>query len=175
MGPRHRSRDTLALTGELSRTHLASRPRAHDDLSDELSLSPGAGSGIGKKLADALLAEPDFIELLKAAFMEALEAKQWFYDKRAKEWTSEPDYKTRLAAGQAILANLEGEPIKRVMVAQGGGKKKESDAKVIQRIASSPALQAALQAKLTSARGQGAVIDAETTTAKGDGDEADLD
>lgn len=143
-------------------------------MDEQLTLSPGAGSGIGKKLADALLAEPDFIGMLKAAFMEALEAKQWFYDKHAKEWTSEPDYKTRLAAGQAILANLEGEPIKRVMVAQGG-RKPDSDAKTVERIASSPALQASLQAKLSRAKGKGAVIDAETSLADRTGHEPDLE
>jgi hypothetical protein len=81
----------------------------------EITLAPAAGQGIGRKLADVLLAEPKFIPLLGAAFLDALQAEQFFYDKHAKEWHGEPDFKTRLAAAMGVLAQMEGEPVKRII------------------------------------------------------------
>lgn len=91
-----------------------------------LILAPGAGSGIGAKLAERLLARSDFLPLLEDAAVAALQANmppRW--DPSAKDWAPDlPDAKTRLAALLGLMAQLEGDPVKRIIhqhLGQGGG------------------------------------------------------
>ncbi len=84
-------------------------------------LAPAAGAGIGKLIADALLADPDFIPLMKAAFIGALGAEIHFFDKAAGGWQSRPDYRIRLQAVMGCLAHMEGEPVKRIIHQHLGG------------------------------------------------------
>lgn len=118
----------------------------------EIELTPAAGSGLGRQLAADLLARPDCVKLLADAFMDGLTATAKYWNKELKMWVPEPDYKTRLAAAQAIISNIEGEPIKRVQVHQITTEPSAKDAKAIERLTASPALQGALQRQLDRAR-----------------------
>lgn len=81
----------------------------------QIQLAPAAGAGVGKLVADELLADPGFVPAMKAAFMGALRAEVHYYDREAKEWCSRPDDRIRLQAVMGCLAHMEGEPIKRVV------------------------------------------------------------
>lgn len=112
--------------------------------------APGSGAGLGKKVAEALLADERFVPLMKAAIIDGLEAKAWFYDKNAKEWHGEPDPKTRLQAFFGAMSHLVGDPIKRVMTASvgpGGAPGADLEAALLQ----SPAYRAALRKQLDRA------------------------
>lgn len=86
-----------------------------------LTLAPAAGSGLGKKFFDELLARPDFVKLMVDAALGGLEATTHFYNPGTKEVVSRPDYKTRLQALVMLIANAEGEPVKRIIHQHLGG------------------------------------------------------
>ena len=79
-----------------------------------MTLAPAAGAGIGKILAERLLAKPEFVELMLAAITNGLNATRSFYVKDQGMQT-EPDFKVQLQAFALILAHMEGEPIKRII------------------------------------------------------------
>ena len=81
----------------------------------QVELAPAAGHGIGRKLAEVMLADPGFVKDLADAFRGSLKATTWYYDSGSKERVEVADNKTRLAAAMGILANMEGEPVKRVI------------------------------------------------------------
>jgi hypothetical protein len=112
------------------------------------SLAPAAGSGIGRKLADMLLDDPEFLPCLKAAFMDGLKAETWYYDAQAKQRCSAVDYKTRLNSAVSLLSHMEGDPIKRVIHQHLGG----DPASALQdELVSSPALRTALRRRIEAA------------------------
>jgi hypothetical protein len=82
-----------------------------------------AGSGIGKQLAEKLLERDDFLRLLEEAVVAALQANlQPRWDPNAKAWApAVPDAKTRLAAVLGLMAQLEGEPVRRIVHQHLGG------------------------------------------------------
>jgi hypothetical protein len=88
-----------------------------------LALAPAAGTGIGKELAARLLKREDFMRLLEDAAVAALTAMQnprW--NPVAKQWEpSQPDAKTRLGALLGLMAQLEGEPVRRIVHQHLGG------------------------------------------------------
>jgi hypothetical protein len=114
-------------------------------MGSEITLAPAAGQGIGRKLADLLLADPKFIDLLGAAFLDALQAEQFFYDKHGKEWHGEPDYKTRLGAALGILAQMEGEPVKRIIHQHLGNPTLAAEEALEEAAEASPALRRRLE------------------------------
>jgi hypothetical protein len=120
---------------------------------DSVQLAPAAGSGVGKILADQLLADPEFLALLKGAFMDGLKAESFFYDKHAKEWHGEPDYKTRLHAATQLLAHMEGDPIKRI-IHQHLGNGTAPD--LLAAVEASPALAESMARLLEKARSRSA-------------------
>lgn len=137
------------------------------DQPETLTLAPAAGAGIGKQVADRLLARPDFVELMVQAAVSGLQAEmpqRW--DSNAKDWApAVPDYKTRLAAWLGILAHMEGDPVKRIIHQHLGGAGRVDPLAALQE---SPALQEAARRMLDNAgfrtRNQkpaGAVVDAE--------------
>lgn len=81
---------------------------------ETMTLAPAAGGGIGKILADALLADPEFIGLMLGAIRNGLKATRSFYVKDQGMQT-EPDAKTQIQAFALILAHMEGEPVKRII------------------------------------------------------------
>lgn len=113
-----------------------------------LSLAPAAGAGIGKKVADALLAQADFVECMVGALSNGLKATRSFYVKDAGMQT-EPDFKVQLQAAALILAHMEGEPVKRIIHQHlGTGGKLD----VQEAIRESPELAAAVQGVLEKAK-----------------------
>ncbi len=114
-----------------------------------MQLAPAAGAGIGKLIADALLAMPDFIPLMRDAFVGGLQAQIHYYDRGAKEWCSRPDERTRLQAATLCLAHMEGEPIKRI-IHQHLGASGEID--LLAAVRESPQLQDQLGALLEKAK-----------------------
>ncbi len=82
-----------------------------------VTLAPAAGSGIGKAFADALLSDPEFLPLLVAAAKNGLKAERSFWCGKGGEGylEREPDMRTQIQTVALILANLEGEPIKRII------------------------------------------------------------
>ena len=87
---------------------------------EQITLAPAAGAGIGKLLADRLLAEPDFVESMVNAVKNGLKATRSFYVKDQGMQT-EPDSKTQLQAFALVLAHMEGEPVKRIIHQHLGG------------------------------------------------------
>jgi hypothetical protein len=117
----------------------------------DVSLAPAAGSGIGRRLADMLLADPEFITDLKNAFADALKAQVFLFDRPSGKFDAQPDWKTRLAAAVAILANMEGEPVKRIIhqhLGEGGDPAAELD----RAIENNPHLIRAMEKQLARAK-----------------------
>jgi hypothetical protein len=86
------------------------------DQQQTVTLAPAAGAGIGKMLADALLASPGFLELMQQTAIDGLNAmtgSRW--DKTAGEFVRDPDYRTRAQMFFGLLAHMEGEPVKRII------------------------------------------------------------
>ena len=80
-----------------------------------LSLAPAAGAGIGKMVADDLLARKGFAKRLADSLDRGLTATRRTWDSGAKEWVEEPDTRSQLQAAFGIFAHMEGEPIKRII------------------------------------------------------------
>ncbi len=83
-----------------------------------ISLAPAAGAGIGKKIAEALLADPEFIPLMKAAIINGLRASRslWVKGPDGKsKLINEPDSKVQIQAFALTMAHMEGEPVKRII------------------------------------------------------------
>lgn len=93
------------------------------ETSEQITLAPSAGTGIGKLLADALLADPDFVPAMIAAVTNGLKATRSFWTGKGEsaELVTEPDSKTQLQAFALILAHMEGEPVKRIIHQHLGG------------------------------------------------------
>ncbi len=117
-------------------------------------LAPAAGAGLGKAMFDELLSDPGFPAALAKAAREGLEAEcppRW--DKAAfggaGGWVGAPDYRVRVQTLFALLAQAEGEPVKRVQVqtqaiaAPGGD--------IETQLATSPAARLAMRRILESA------------------------
>ena len=82
---------------------------------EPLTLAPAAGTGIGKMLADALLATDGFAELMADVVRRGLVAETRRWDPAAKDWCVEPDMRSQLQTLTLVLAHMEGEPIKRII------------------------------------------------------------
>jgi hypothetical protein len=133
-------------------------------------LAPAAGAGLGKAMFDELLSDPGFPAALAKAAREGLEAmtpRRW--DKESQDWVSDPDYRVRTQTLFALLAQAEGEPVKRVQVqtqevTREGG---ELEAQLATSPAARLAMRRILDAADTAARGKaprkvepvGAVLD----------------
>lgn len=89
----------------------------------QISLAPAAGAGIGKLLADSLLADPEFVPLMRKTAVECLAAmapRRW--DRDTESWIADPDFRVRAQMFFGLLAHMEGEPVKRIIhVGQGYG------------------------------------------------------
>jgi predicted peroxiredoxin len=97
-------------------------------------------------LFDGLLARTDFIPAMIAAAMGGLEAKIYFFTKGGV--LDKPDHRTRIQALTMLLANAEGEPIKRVIhqhLGTGGS------LDLVGAIHDSPALEEAMRHALDKA------------------------
>lgn len=115
---------------------------------DQLTvMAPGAGSGIGKKIADNLLARPGFVDRLCDALDHALTSTLRRWDKDAKDWSIEQDTRCQLQAAFGILAHMEGEPVKRILHAQISAGKDPTD-----MLFQSPELVASLERRLDQAK-----------------------
>jgi hypothetical protein len=120
------------------------------EAAQKLSLAPAAGAGIGKQIADSLLAQPDFIqEMTKTARdgLRAMSPRRW--DKESQKWVADPDMRTRAQMFFGLLAHMEGEPIKRIIhqhLGQGG------KIDVSAALADSPELQAVVERELHKAQ-----------------------
>lgn len=88
---------------------------------ETMTLAPAAGAGIGKILAERLLADPTFVDAMVDAVMNGLRATRTYFVKGQTEPISEPDSKTQLHAFALVLAHMEGEPIKRIIHQHLGG------------------------------------------------------
>lgn len=114
-----------------------------------MQLAPAAGAGIGRMLFDLLLADPEFLPLLKGAAIGGLQAFHAFRDKQTGEIVREPDHRTRLQSLTLLLAQAEGEPIKRV-IHQHLGASGQLD--VLGAMQESPALLAAVEREVAKAK-----------------------
>ncbi len=117
---------------------------------ETLTLAPAAGSGIGKLLADALLADPDFVQELADVAKRGLRAEmapRW--DPIGKQWAeAQPDYKTQIQTLALILSHMEGEPIKRIIHQHVGEGKTVDPVKAMQ---ASPELRESVRRQLNRA------------------------
>lgn len=117
-------------------------------MSTEAQLAPAAGAGIGKILADRLLALPDFVEKMQAVAIRCLSATQKRWIKETNTTVEEPDLKIQSTMFFGLLAHMEGEPIKRI-IHQHLGAGKEIDP--LAALQESPALREAAKAMLEKA------------------------
>ncbi len=133
----HDEREELAEVAKIG----PNRARA---MTPNATLAPAAGAGIGKVLAERLLADPEFLPAMISAAMEGLKANhppRW--EPASRTWGDPtPDYKTRTATLFGLLAHMEGEPIKRIVHAHLGG---EGPVDPLQAMQESPALLRAAQ------------------------------
>ncbi len=92
-------------------------------MSETLTLAPASGSGIGKQLADALLARPEFLGAMVDAALGGLTAERSFWCGKGADGylEKEPDMRTRIQTLALLLAHMEGEPIKRIIHQHLGG------------------------------------------------------
>ena len=86
----------------------------------QVSLAPAAGAGIGKQVAENLLARPGFAERVADALDRALSASKRLWDKEAGAdgkggWVTEQDTRCQLQAVFGIFAHFEGMPIQRII------------------------------------------------------------
>ncbi len=81
------------------------------------TLSPAAGAGIGKVLADALTSDKEFLPLMIDAAKDGLKAERsfWVKDGMSGRLETEPDMRIRTQTLFGLLAHMEGEPIKRII------------------------------------------------------------
>lgn len=121
----------------------------------QILLAPGAGTGLGKMLADALLGDPEFLPLMQKTAVECLKATapmRW--DKAANEgkggWIRDPDFRVRAQMFFGLLAHMEGEPIKRIVHQHLGGSGDKIS--LLDALHDSPALAEALEKELTKAK-----------------------
>ena len=87
----------------------------------DFQLAPAAGAGIGKILADQLLADPAFIPEMVAAVRRGLTATRSYYDKGAGGVVHEQDSRVQIQTFALLLAHMEGEPVKRIIHQHLGG------------------------------------------------------
>lgn len=146
----------VTVTGGLRyKSHKPRVIRAHATTHMEtMTLAPAAGAGIGKIIADRLLAEPGFVDAMISAIMGGLQATRSFWakdpddpDAKAKLRT-EPDSKIQLQAFSLVLAHMEGEPIKRVIHQHLGA---SGEINLQAAVAESPQLQEQLARLLENA------------------------
>lgn len=116
----------------------------------EIQLAPAAGAGVGKLLADALLADPDFLPSMKKALMGGLKATRSYYDKSQGGSVTEADSRVQVQTVALLLAHMEGEPIKRIVHQHLGGGPEGMDPTAALR--DSPALADAVERALANAR-----------------------
>ncbi len=116
----------------------------------QISLAPAAGAGIGKLLAEALLADPEFLPLMKKAAIGGLSAMRSYYDKSAGGCVTEPDHRVQVQTMALLLAHMEGEPIKRIVHQHLGGDGSGVDP--LGALRDSPALLAAVERTLEKAK-----------------------
>lgn len=112
------------------------------------SLAPAAGAGIGKLIADRLLADPEFMQLMQDAITNALRATVRHWDREAKRFEVDPDFKTQLSAFSLVMAHMEGEPVKRIIHQHLGGAGAPDP---LEALRESPALRDAAKALLEKA------------------------
>lgn len=110
-------------------------------------LAPAAGAGIGKILAERLLATPGFIDAMVDAVTNGLRATRSFWTKEGLH--TEPDSKTQLQAFALTMAHMEGEPIKRIIHQHLGGSGQVDPLKALQE---SPELLEAVARTLEKAK-----------------------
>ncbi len=105
------------------------------------TLSPAAGAGIGKILADALTID---------AAKGGLRAERSFWVKSANggHLESEPDQRVRVQTLFGLLAHMEGEPIKRIIHQHLGG---SGSVDPLAALRESPELRAAAKRELEKA------------------------
>lgn len=118
--------------------------------SEMAQLAPAAGAGIGKVLADRLIADPTFVDAMVDAAMSGLRATRSYWQGKGEnaQLVTEPDSKVQLQAFALILAHMEGEPIKRVIHQHLGG---EGKVDPLAALKESPALREAARGLLDKA------------------------
>lgn len=104
---------------------------------------------MGKMLADLLLADPEFVPLMRQTAIDCLHAmapRRW--DKESGDWIADPDMRTRAQMFFGLMAHMEGEPVKRIIHQHlGTGKLDVGGA-----LTDSPELAAAVERELQKAR-----------------------
>ena len=116
---------------------------------ESLTLAPMAGAGMGKRLADYLLAQPDFIKEMGDVILRAIKAKTRHWDREAREFMIEDDCKVQLQAFALCVAHMEGEPVKRIIHQHLTG---PGGPDLGAALRDSPELQAALESELQKAK-----------------------
>ncbi len=114
-----------------------------------MQLAPAAGAGIGKAIADALLAKPGFIDRMAAVIDRALVAKKQRWDRESKSFVEEDDSRIQLDAFFGVVAHMEGEPIKRIIHQHTG---KGAGVDLVDYLQTSPAALDAVERIVSNAK-----------------------
>ena len=111
-----------------------------------------AGEGLGRLLAEKFLSRPGTVDLLVDAYVDGLKATETKLTKFGDQVVV-PDFYTRIRAAESLLANIVGKPVERVQsVVLTHSADSQSDEMDERRLATSPALVAALERKLARAK-----------------------
>lgn len=142
------------LTGQNAGSTLAhvSPNNPNPALSISTALAPAAGSGIGRMLFTQLLEDSEFVGEMKAAVMKGLRAQHTFRDRKSGEIITADDPRTMIATVAMILAQAEGDPIKRVIHQHIGA---PGAVDVQQELRDSDALRQAVRRELEKAEFRG--------------------
>ena len=118
---------------------------------EEVNLT-AAGAGVGLNFGKRLVKREDLLVLMEQAAIDGLQAmapSRW--DKNAGTWTRDPDYRVRTQTLFGLLAQLEGEPVKRIAISGAQRKGIETDDAALARLLQSPAVRAKLRKQLDDA------------------------
>jgi hypothetical protein len=112
-------------------------------------LSPGAGQGVVKEVANELLSRPQLVRKMADSLERGLTATRRTWDSGQKCWVEEPDMRSQLQAVFGCFSHFCGDPTKRIVHEHinANGALDVSGA-----LQDSPALAAALERELEKAR-----------------------
>ena len=113
-------------------------------------MAPGAGAGLGKLVFEELLQNKAVAKRIADMMLAGLEATNERWDKALGRFVEVPDWRVRMQTVFGILAQAEGEPIKRIVHQHLNQNTGEVD--IAAALRDSPALAAAMEKELEKAR-----------------------
>ncbi len=109
----------------------------------------GAGPSLGKQVIGRLEGTEGFVKKMADTILQGLDATLIQFN--GEQMTERPDYKTRLAVWQQVMAYAEGLPMQRILAATM--RKSGDGADLAKSLAESPAFQDYVERELAKSKG----------------------